>query len=202
MATPDLYRLAGPSTWVALVSLVLSGIALGLFFGGAGSFWGPVNDILITVSAITLIPVVLAVDRLAGWDHGAPWTRIITIAALVGLVVMASGQTLLVLGRLSLEGSYVTGGVGLMPFLLWIVLVAALSLAGGLLPRLVGWLAVATLAAIVVESVVAALTGGPVLWASTIGLVLILVAWMASLAMAFGSTSTSVASASGGLATR
>jgi branched-chain amino acid transport system permease protein len=42
MATPDLSRLAGPSTWVALISLVLSGIALGLFFGGAGSFWGPV----------------------------------------------------------------------------------------------------------------------------------------------------------------
>lgn len=202
MATVDLYRLAGPSTWVALVSLVLSGIAFGLFVGGAGSFWGPVNDVLITVTAITLIPVVLAVDRLAGWDHGAPWTRIITIAALAGLVVMAAGQTLLVLGRLSLEGSYVTGGVGLMPFLVWIILVAALSLTGGLLPRAVGWLAVATFAAIVVESVVAAVTQGPALWASTIGLVLILVAWIASLAMAFGSTSTSVSSAAGSLAAR
>jgi hypothetical protein len=182
----DLDRLAGTSTWVALVALVLSAIALALFFAGAGSFWGPVNDALIVVAVLAMIPAVLAVDRLAG-DHGSPWTRIVTIAAIAGIVLMAVGQTLLIVGRLSLEGSYVTGGVGVIPFLAWIVLVAVLSLASGVLPRSVGWLAVATIASIVVMSVVGAITMGPALWVSGIALVVILSAWLAALAGALGS---------------
>ena len=181
----DLDRLAGPSTWVALVALVLSAIALALFFGGAGQLWGPVNDAFIVVAVLAMIPAVLAVDRLAG-DHGAPWTRIITVAALAGIVVMAAGQTLLIVGRLSLEGSYVTGGIGVIPFLAWVVLVAVLSLSAGVVPRSVGWLAVVTLGMIVACSVVAAVTRGPVLWVATIGLVVAMSAWLASLASALG----------------
>ena len=52
MATADLYRLASLSSWIALVALVLSGIALALFFGGAGQFWGPVNDGFLVVTAV------------------------------------------------------------------------------------------------------------------------------------------------------
>jgi hypothetical protein len=181
----DLDRLAGPSTWVALVALVLSAIALALFCGGAGSYWGPVNDAFIVVAVLALIPAVLAVDRLAG-DHGAPWTRIVTVAALAGIVVMATGQTLLIVGRLSLEGSYVTGGIGVIPFLAWVILVAILSLAGGVLPRPVGWLAVLSLGLIVACSVVAVVTRGPALWVATIGLVVALGAWLAALASALG----------------
>ena len=188
----DLDRLAGPATWLALVALILSGIALGLFFGGAGAFWGPVNDVLIVVAVLALIPAVLAVDRRAG-DHAAPWTRIVTIAALAGIVVMATGQSLLVAGRLSLEGSYVTGGVGVLPFLAWIGLVAVLSLASGVLPRPVGWLAVAVLGLIVVEAVVASVSPAPLLWATTIVLVLALAGWLAALASSFGSVATAAA---------
>ena len=182
----DLDRLAGPSTWVALVALVLSAIALGLFFGGAGQFWGPVNDAFIVVAVVALIPAVLAVDRIAG-DHAAPWTRILTIATVAGIALMATGQTLLIVGRLSLDGSYVTGGIGVIPFIAWIVLVAVLALVSGVLPRPVGWLAVATVVAIVAEGVIAALTQGPALWVASIVLVVVLMAWLASLASAFGS---------------
>src|SRR5215212_2664971 len=97
MMTADLYRLAGISTWVAMVALVLSGIALALFFGGAGAFWGPINDGFIVVTAIALIPAALAVDRLASGD-AAPWVRLLTVAAIAGLVVMAAGQSLLIVG--------------------------------------------------------------------------------------------------------
>jgi hypothetical protein len=185
----DLERLAGPSTWVALAAFVLSAIALALFFGGAGQFWGPVNDALIVVAVLAMIPAVLAVDRLAG-DVGAPWTRIVTVAALAGIVLMATGQTLLIIGRLSLEGSYVTGGIGVIPFLAWIVLVALLALSGGVVPRSVGWLAVASLGAIVACSLLAAFTRGPVLWVATIGLVAVMSAWLAALAGALGDSTT------------
>jgi hypothetical protein len=182
----DLDRLAGPSTWVSLVALVLSAIALALFFGGAGQFWGPVNDAFIVVAVLALIPAVLAVDRIAG-DHAAPWARILTVATIAGIVLMAVGQTLLILGRLSLDGSYVTGGIGVIPLIAWMVLVAVLALGSGVLPRTVGLLAAATVAAIVAEGVIATLTRGPALWVSSVGLVVVLVAWLASLASSFGS---------------
>lgn len=184
----DLDRLAGPSTWVALVALVASGIALALFFGGAGQFWGPVNDAFIVVAVLAMIPAVLAVDRLAG-DHAAPWTRVVTVAAIAGIVLMATGQTLLIVGRLSLEGSYVTGGIGVIPFVVWIALVAALSLASGVLPRPVGWLAIATLVGIGALAVIGMLTQGPLLWIAGVGLLVAMAAWLAVLATALSSSS-------------
>jgi hypothetical protein len=190
MTTADLGGLAGPSTWLALVALVLSGIALALFFAGAGAYWGPVNDVLIVVAVLALIPAVQTVDRLAG-NHGAPWTRIITIAALAGIVLMATGQSLLVAGRLSLDGSYVTGGIGVIPFLAWIALVAVLSLSSGVLPAAVGWLAVASLAAIGAMAVIATFTMGPLLWVSGIAVVVALGAWLAALASSLGAVATS-----------
>jgi hypothetical protein len=185
MATADLYRLAGVSSWIALVALVLSGVALALFFGGAGQFWGPVNDALIVVTAIALIPAVLAVSRLAG-DRGAPWVGILTVATIGGLILIAVGQTLLIVGRLSLEGSYVTGGVGVLPLLAWIVLIAVLGLGGSPIPDTLGRLAAVAIGAIVVFAVIAAITQGPVLWIAGVALVALLAIWMGGLATTFG----------------
>src|SRR5258706_13292924 len=98
MATADLYRLASLSSWVSLVALVLSAIALALFFGGAGEFWGPVNDALIVVTAIALIPVVAAVARLKG-DRGTPWELDLSAASVDGLTLIAERQRLLSVGE-------------------------------------------------------------------------------------------------------
>jgi len=186
MATADLDRLASLSGWVAMVALILSGIALALFFGGAGEFWGPVNDALIVLTAIALVPVVLAVDRAAG-DHGAPWVRIVSITALAGLVLMALGQSLLIVGRLSLEGSYVTGGIGVIPFLAWIVLLAVLALGMGVLPGRTGWLALAALLMVVALSITAVITLGPPTWIAGVALVVAMSALFADLALQLGS---------------
>jgi hypothetical protein len=184
MATADLDRLASLSGWIAMVALILSGIALALFFGGAGEFWGPVNDALIVVTAIALLPVVAAVVRMAG-DRGAPWVILVSVVAAAGLILIAVGQTLLIVGRLSLDGSYVTGGIGVTPVIAWIVLVAILALGTGVLPSRTGWLAVLTLVAIVVFSVTAAVTFGPVLWVEAVALVAIMSLWLGSLATTF-----------------
>lgn len=187
MSDADLYRVAGTSSWIAVAALVLSGIALALFFGGAGTFWGPVNDALIVVTAIALIPAVVAVARIVG-QTGAPWATILAVAAIAGLVVMATGQALLIVGRLSLDGSYVTGGVGLLPFLAWIVLVAVLSLSAGALPTTVGWLAALSLAAVVAEAVIAAITMGPLLWVASVALVAAFGGFFATLASTFAAS--------------
>ena len=65
------------------------------------------------------------------------------------------------------------------------LLVAVLALGPGVLPAPVGWLAVLVLLAIVATGLVATVTLGPVLWVVSLGLVAALVAWLASLALAF-----------------
>ena len=194
MTTADLYRLAGVSSWIALVALVLSGIALALFFGGAGQFWGPVNDALIVVTTIALLPAVLAVARLAG-ERGSPWVTIVTAAAFAGLILIAVGQTLLIVGALTLEGSYVTGGLGVIPFIAWIVMVAVLALSAGVIPTTTGWLAVATIIGIVAFSAIGAVTQGPVLWVGGVALLVAIGAWLAGLATTFASNAAAAASA-------
>jgi hypothetical protein len=176
MQDHELYRWAGAAAAIAIVTLVISAIALALFFGGRGQFWGPVNDVFISLTVLALLLPIIAVDRLAG--DAVPWLRIVTIAAFAGCVVMAVGQLLLVVGVISLEGSYVTGGLGFLPLVVWIVAVAYLALGAGLLPSSVGWWAVATLALIVIEAALAFVTLGPPLWVASVILVVALAGWL------------------------
>src|SRR5262245_14678381 len=123
----SLYRIAGISTVVALIAFVISAIALGLFFGGAGEVFGPINDVFIAIALVSLIPAIIAVDRLAGADTGL-WLRIISILAVVGAIIGAAGQLLLVVGVIDLDTSYVTGGIGFLPVVIWIIAIAVLAL--------------------------------------------------------------------------
>ena len=173
----DLYPAAGASAVVALIALVISGITLALFFGGAGAFWGPVNDMFIVVTVLALILPMLAVDRLAA-DAGIGWVRLVTIGAVLGAILIAVGQTALVLGFLSLQGSFVTGGLGFIPIVVWLVALVVLAFASGVLPSPVGWAAVAVLVLIGVEALVGSASYGPLLWIASIALLAAMVAWL------------------------
>ena len=93
MDDQTLYRAAGISAGIAVATFIISAIALGLFFGGAGAFWGPVNDVSIAATGLALLLPILAIDRMAGGD--ASWLRAVTIIGIVGALVMAIGQLLL-----------------------------------------------------------------------------------------------------------
>ncbi|HEY7700900.1 MAG TPA: hypothetical protein VIB02_01210 [Candidatus Limnocylindrales bacterium] len=173
----DLYRAAGASTVVAIIALIVAGITIALFFGGAGAFWGPVNDIFIVFTVLALILPILAIDRLAT-EGGAGWIRLVTIAAVLGSLLIAVGQTALVLGLLSLQGSFVTGGVGFIPIVVWLVALVVLAFGSSTLPAPIGWAAAAVLALIVVEAVVGMATSGPLLWVASVALLAALVAWL------------------------
>jgi hypothetical protein len=192
MSDIELYRLAGWSTVLSAIALVISGIALAIFFAGPGEPFGSINDAFIAISLIALIPAVLAVDRLSD-GHLAPFVRIVTIATIAGIVLASVGQVLLIVRVITLEDSYVTGGLGILPVLVWIVLVAILALGSHVLPTQVGALAVASLASIVVMSVVSTITFGPALWVSAVLLVAVISAWLGSLAFAFTAASPQVA---------
>ncbi len=188
MSDAELYRLASWSTWVSIATLVIAGIALAIFFAGPGEPFGSINDAAIAITLLLLIPAVLAVDRLAD-ERWAPMVRIVTVAAIAGIALAAIGQLLLIVRVVTLEDSYITGGLGILPVLAWFVLVAIVSLVAGLLPSTVGWLAVASLLLIVVTGLVAAVTMGPLLWVACIALLAVLCAWLASLAVAFAAMS-------------
>jgi len=173
----DLYPAAGASAVVALIALVISGITLALFFGGAGAFWGPVNDMFIVVTVLALILPMLAVDRLAA-EAGIGWVRLVTIGAVLGAILIAVGQTALVLGFLSLQGSFVTGGLGFIPIVVWLVALVVLTFASGVLPSPVGGAAVVVLVLIGVEALVGSATYGPLLWIASIALLAAMVAWL------------------------
>ena len=183
--TAALTRAAGWSTVIAIVALIVSGITIALFFGGAGAFWGPINDLATAVTLIALILPVLAIDRLAAPGAGI-WLRVVTVAALAGLVLGAVGQVLLVLGVIDLQTSFVTGGVGITPFFAWLVALAIVAFGsadGAPLPGSIGWLAVAVIGLsilIVVVGMVA--TDGPILWITGGVLLVALLAWLATLA--------------------
>ena len=173
----DLYRAAGASAVVSLIALVIAGIALALFFGGAGAFWGPVNDLFTVVTVLTLILPMLAVDRLAT-DNGAGWIRFVTVAGMLGCVLIAVGQTLLVIGIIDLRTSFVTGGIGLLPVLVWLIALAVLAFGSHAIPTPIGIAALAVLALIVVETIVVAATTGPLPWLASAALLAALVAWL------------------------
>lgn len=137
-------EVAGTSALGAIGAFILAAISIALFFGGAGSFWGPVNDVFAAVTVLLLIPVIVAVLRLAPDDIG-PWFAIICWAAVLGALVIAVVQVLLVVGVVSLATSFTLGGLGIVPILAWAVGLAYLVLTRDMLSVEVGWLLGATL---------------------------------------------------------
>jgi hypothetical protein len=185
MAITDatLLRWAGISALVAIVAVIVSGITIALFFGGAGAFWGPVNDLATAVALLALVLPVLAVQRIARADAGI-WLDVVSVAALAGIVLAATGQILLVAGRISLETSFVTGGLGILPVFAWLVAVAILALGLGVLPAQVGWLAVAVIVLSAALALIAGIALGPLVWVGSVVLLASLVGWLGSLSLA------------------
>lgn len=179
-----LYRAAAVSGVVAVVALIVAAVTIALFFGGAGEIYGPINDVFVAITAVALLLPIVAVDRLAGPDVG-PWLRIVTVAALVGAIVVAVGQLSLVVGVIDLRTSFVTGGLGAIPILIWVVSVIVLAIPLGVLPESVGWLAVAAIALVVGGSIIVALTTGMIAWATWTAVVVALVLWLANLSVTF-----------------
>lgn len=135
-------HLAGTTLLTAVGTLIASAVALALFFGGAGAIFGPVNDVLLGITMVLIVPAVLSVRSLAAGRVGA-WFAGLSWLALAGLAIVVVGQVLLVLGLIPLATSFVTLGVGFVAFLAWAGGVALLAFRSRLVARSVGWWAIA-----------------------------------------------------------
>lgn len=171
---------AAGSALAAIGALLIAGVTIALFFGGAGDFWGPVNDLFTALALLLLVPVMLAVLRLAPDDIG-PWFAIITYLAIAGVLVGAAGQIVLVLGGISLQASFVTGGIGLMPILAWAIGFAVLVFTRDMVSVVVGWLLVGVLVSAALLTVVSLFASWPVIAVAGVITLALLVAWLAAL---------------------
>jgi hypothetical protein len=166
VSSDRLARAGGIGAVLAIPVLLVSVITLALFFGGAGAVFGPLNDLTVAMDAILLLPAVVALAEHVSDERrqrGLPtarWFVWLSGLAVAGFVLIAVGQVLLVLVVISLEGSFLTGGVGVLPVLAWLVGIAWLGLraadpAGPEIRALGRW-AAAVLVAVVVASILSA----------------------------------------------
>ncbi len=176
-------RLASRALYSAAVTLVASMIAISLFFGGAGAFWGPVNDLLVVATVLLLLPAVAVLPGLVRPAVGS-WFTVLSVAAAVGVAVIATGQVALVAGLITLDVSFLTGGIGILPVIAWIGGTIAPSLGTPLLGRATGLWAVLFLALVGLTVVVlAALTTDTPTLTGVLGapLMVALLGWLISL---------------------
>src|SRR3970282_1939257 len=89
-----LVRASGYSTYSAIATLIVAAVTIALFFGGAGQFWGPVNDLFVSLTVLLLVLPVLAVLLLAG-DQAGWWFSVLSWLTIAGLLLVAAGQLLL-----------------------------------------------------------------------------------------------------------
>jgi len=173
-------EVAGTSALAAIATFLVAAITIALFFGGAGSFWGPVNDVFVAVTVLLLIPVIIAVLRLGPDDIG-PWFTIVCWVAVLGAAVIAVVQLLLVLGAVSLETSFAVGGIGIVPILAWALGLAYLVLTRDMLSVTLGWALVATLGTAALLAIAGFVAPWPVTSAAGVLFVLSFVGWLALL---------------------
>lgn len=173
-------RLAAASAFLAIPSLLLAGYYLVLFFGGKGDRYGPLNDFFSATTLVLLILPAICIYAIARRETG-PWFDIVTWLAVSGMALAATGQFLLIMGGISLETSFMTGGAGILPILAWWTALAVLAVGRHLLWAPMGWLVIASLGLSVLLVAVWGLRLKAAVWPTTAGLLLALVAWLAAL---------------------
>ncbi|MEX1156804.1 MAG: hypothetical protein WED12_06505 [Chloroflexota bacterium] len=178
--TIGLIRAAGYSAYAAIATLVVAAVTIGLFFGGAGQFWGPVNDVFVSLTTLLLILPVLAILLLAG-DHAGWWFSALSWLAIAGLLLVAVGQLLLVVGVISLNASFLTGGIGISPFLLWALATIWTAWTFGVPSMMVGFLLAGVLVVSALTTAVSLALPGVATGIVSAVLTLAVCAWMAAL---------------------
>jgi protein-S-isoprenylcysteine O-methyltransferase Ste14 len=106
--------MAGISAFLATPAVALAMLFWVQFSVTRENRFGVLNDIAVVVALILLIlPAIAVGDLLADADG---WFGVLSWIAIAGLVLAALGQVLLISGAISLQTSFVTGGIGIALF--------------------------------------------------------------------------------------
>lgn len=109
------------------------------------------------------------------------WLDAITWLAVSGMAVAAIGQFLLIMGAISLEISFMTGGAGILPIFTWWVSLAILAMGRHLFWSPMGWMVIAALGLSILLVTVWGLRLKAAVWPVSGALTFALVAWLATL---------------------
>lgn len=176
-SSATLLRVGGYAAFSIIPVIIASGIAFWLFLNGAGEIFGPINDLL-TVLCLALLALPVVAIRAIAADHVGSWFDVVTALALVGIALAAVGQLLLVLGVIPLQASFVTGSLGILPVLVWVVAVGIIAGRIDALPDQLGWMTLALFAMIVVVGIGSAVLPGPAVTVVSLGLLAALAGWL------------------------
>lgn len=174
-------RLAGYCAVGAAIAMPISGVALWLFFAGAGNHFGPINDMFIALALLLLAPAAWVYRRVTKEVAGG-WFTVGTYAGLAGIGLAAAGQLLLVAGVINLETSFVTFGVGTLGFLAWGGSLALLALRTRAISGPVGWLFLSMIALLPLATLLAVAGGEALPLLSGIAVALAFEAWLLRMA--------------------
>jgi hypothetical protein len=182
-------RLAGLSAIGAVAALMISGAAVLVFFNGGDVIYGTINDVFVAITLVCLVAItlvclvlpVLAIRSIIG-DEVGRWFDVLTWAALAGFTVASIGQILLVVRAIDLQTAFVTGGVGILPSVVWAIAGSNLSARSSRLPHRIGWLLGSMLILALVETIVASLDSTAATLGVSVALLLSMVGWLLSVA--------------------
>lgn len=174
------FRFAAISAFLAVPALLLSALFLALFFGGAGDFFGPLNDFFVVVTLALLLWPAKTLMTIVG-ATGGRWFRVLTRLVFIGLGLAMAGQLLLIAGVISLEASFVTGNLGIMPVIVWGIAQVYLGLRHGTPSRLVGIAVTSVIALSILVIIAWAVDAGALLWLLSAVLVAALAGYFATL---------------------
>jgi hypothetical protein len=168
--------LAIPAVGAAMVFWVL-------FWTGKGEAYGPLNDVAVAAALFLMIAPALAISGASPPDLA--WLPLLGWAAAAGMAIAGAGQLLLVARVIRLNMSFVTGGIGILPVLIWMVVLAYAGIVRGTPSTSIGWTAALVLVLIVPAAVTArASKRVALIWQSL--LVAALMVWLAALARHLG----------------
>jgi hypothetical protein len=177
-----LLRAGGYAAFLVIPVVIAAGIAFWLFLNGAGEIFGPINDLFVALALALLVLPVLAIRSILVPQAG-PWFDVLSWLSVAGLVLAAVGQILLVIGVIPLEGSFVTGGLGIVPVLAWALGLGVLAGRVDALPDELGWVTVLLFGMIVVVTLGSAMLPGPAVALVSAGMLVSLGGWLVMVAL-------------------
>jgi hypothetical protein len=139
MDAPLLVQVYGWAAYLSAAATALT-FATGILFFTVGGPFGKINDIFSVLQVLFMVPLAILFVQVLAPDK--PVLAIMAAAVgIVGMLAVAYGQSLLVLGRIDFEGSLryfpAGGAIGL-----WLAAVSLMAAQAGEMPELLVWLGV------------------------------------------------------------
>jgi hypothetical protein len=139
MLNTTLAQFYGWCAYLSAAATILTFLT-GILFFTVGEPFGKINDTFSVFQLLLMIPLAVMFVQLLPTSH-LLLALTATVLGIGGMLLLAVGQSLLVVGRIDFEGSlkFLPAGAAIG---IWLVLVCLLAMVSGLLPQLLGWIGV------------------------------------------------------------